>query len=196
MSASVTNPGVRGRSVRPESASVSLYGLNTPIEASDQSPWWVLHTKPRQEKALAQALAAAGVRVFLPAVRERKAYGHRRRVVHRPLFPSYLFMAGSRDEAWFAEGTRRVARVIEPPDGPALASELESIRLALAAGADLDPYPYLKAGRRVRVRTGPFKGVEGVVDVRSRVDRLIITVNALGRSVALEVDAGVLEPAD
>lgn len=167
-----------------------------PITADDCSPWWVLHTKPRQEKAVAEAFAAAGLRHFLPTVRETRIYGHRRRIVDRPLFASYVFFCGQREEAWFADGARRLAGVIEVADQRTLARELEQIRLAVRGMGVLEPYPFLTTGRAVRVRTGPFKGVEGVVDGRAGPARIVLRIAALGRAVSLEIDAGLLEPLD
>lgn len=185
--------------LRPETEVSDLNScgsLDVPIRLDAARPWRVLHTRPRQEKAVRDVLGAAGIRHFLPTVRETKIYGHRKRIVERPLFPSYVFLQGAREEAWFAVGTKRIAQVIEAPDQARLAHELEQIRRALVGRAVLDPYPFLKVGKRVRVCAGPFKGVEGVVDVRSRQDRLILKVDALGRAVGLEIDAGLLEPAD
>lgn len=185
--------------MRPEtsvSGGDSCGDFDLPIEIDALRPWRVLHTRPRQEKAVRDVLGAAGIRHFLPTIREMKVYGHRKRIVERPLFPSYVFLQGAREEAWFAVGTKRVAQVIEAPDQERLAHELEQIRRALLGRAVLDPYPFLKVGKRVRVCAGPFKGVEGVVDVRSRQDRLILKVDALGRAVGLEIDAGLLEPVD
>ena len=181
------------RRPRPEH---HLFGDEEPIQSASAGAWRVLHTKPRQEKALAETLRAADLRFYLPTVRERREYGHRWRETDRPLFPSYLFLRGSREQAWFAQGTRRVVSVIEVPDQAEFVRELEQIRRALVGRATLDPYPYLKRGRRVRVRSGPFKGVEGVVDERARPERLILKVDALGRAVSLEIDACLLEPAD
>ncbi len=174
----------------------SCDGFGGPITADAARPWRVLHTRPRQEKAVRDVLGAAGIRHFLPTIRETKIYGHRKRIVERPLFPSYVFIQGAREEAWFAVGTKRVAQVIEAPDQDCLVHELEQIRCALKGSAVLDPYPFLQCGKHVRVSGGPFKGVEGVVDVRTRQDRLILKVDALGRAVGLEIDASLLEPVD
>lgn len=184
-----------GRAMKVASVEVRA-DADEPIIALPGAAWRVLHTRPRQEKAIADVLAAAGIRHFLPTIRETKIYGHRRRIVHRPLFPSYVFLQGSKEEAWFAVGTKRITQVIEAPDQEQLAYELEQIRLALRGSAVLDPYPFLQVGKRVRVCSGPFKGVEGVVDVRARQDRLILKVEALGRAVSLEIDACLLEPVD
>jgi transcription antitermination factor NusG len=60
----------------------------------------------------------------------------------------------------------------------------------------LDPHPYLQTGVRVRVRTGPLRGVEGVVEVKPRVDRLVLQVHALGQAASLEIDPAEVEPLD
>ena len=190
----ITIADVRCATAPPKAA--VLCDLDRQIGHDPDRPWRVLHTRPRQEKAVGEVLHAAGLRHFLPTVRETKVYGHRKRVVERPLFPSYVFLQGAKEDAWFAVGTKRVAQVIDAPDQGRLVHELEQIRLALQGQGVLDPYPFLQVGRHVRVRSGPFKGVEGVVDVRRQQDRLILKVDALGRAVGLEIDAGLLEPVE
>lgn len=158
--------------------------------------WFVVHTHARQEKALAETLDARGIRRFLPLVRGVKYYGHRRRVAERPLFPSYVFLWGSLDETYFAVATKRVARVLEVTDQRRLEHELRQVRAALAGFAELDPYPYLHVGRRVRVTSGPLRGVEGLVQSRPAETRLVLGVHTLGQAVAVEIDPSLLEPAD
>ena len=192
-SAGIQTPTV---ACRASTTAPDCFGAAIPIHAEPGSPWWVLHTKPRQEKAVAEAFAAAGLRFFLPTVRETKVYGHRRRVVDRPLFASYIFFSGVREEAWFADGVRRLAGIIEVADQRTLARELEQIRLAVRGMGVLEPYPFLTTGRAVCVRSGPFKGVEGMVDGRVGPARIVLRIAALGRAVSLEIDAGLLEPVD
>ncbi len=158
-----------------------------------QSVWHVLRTRSRQEKALVATLAGVGYRTFLPLVRQVKYYGHRRRVVERPLFSSYLFLWGPIEAAYYAVGTKRVAGLIEVKDQARLEWELAQIRLALDGNAELSPYGYLKQGTRVRVTGGPFMGLEGLVDSDVRQDRLVLQVQALGQATSLEIDASLLE---
>jgi transcription antitermination factor NusG len=58
----------------------------------------------------------------------------------------------------------------------------------------LDPYPFLKEGILVEVRSGPFRGMQGWIDARLKQDRIILQVDTLGRAVSLEIDAGLLDP--
>jgi len=158
--------------------------------------WHVLHTRSRQEKAVAQMLDAAGVRCYLPLIRKVAYHGGRRRRVELPLFSSYVFLFGPLEAIYFAIESRRVVRAICAPDQDRFELELNQIRTALAGGADLDPYPYLTRGRWVRVSSGPFRGLEGLVEERLKQDRLILQVNTLGQAASLEIDASLLEPVD
>ncbi|MHC5007636.1 MAG: transcription termination/antitermination protein NusG [Planctomycetota bacterium] len=158
--------------------------------------WHVIHTRSRQEKALARTLTAAGIEHFLPLIRCARFCGHRKRFVDEPLFACYLFLRGPKEATYLAVATKRVASVINVADQQRFVQELEQIRLALDSGADLSPYPYLEVGRRARVKGGPFQGIEGLIEKFPRPDRLVLQIEALGRATCLEIDAGLLEPVD
>ncbi len=155
--------------------------------------WYVLKTRSRHEKAVARTLEAAGIEHFLPLVQSVRYCGHRKRVVREPLFSTYLFLRGPIEATYFAVSTRRVARVIPVADQQRFVHELTQIRRVVAAGGELGPYEYLSRGRRVRVTSGPFRGVEGIVEDRPRPSRLVLQIEALGRATSLEIDVGVLE---
>lgn len=158
--------------------------------------WYVLHTLPRQEKALGEGLDALGLRYYLPLLRKVTFYGHRRREALLPMFPSYLFLWGERDETFAAVETRRVARVLDVAGQGELDFELLQVRRTVEAFGSVEPYRYLTEGRRVRVVSGPMKGVEGLVESLERADRLILRVSALGQAVAVETHASLVEPID
>jgi hypothetical protein len=158
--------------------------------------WHVIHTRSRQEKAVAEVLAGSGGTPYLPLYRRVMYYGHRKRVVESPLFSCYLFLWGLREHAYPAFSAKRVAQLIAVPDQTTFISQLAQVRLVLAAGGELGPYRYLTKGRRVRVMAGPFQGVEGVVDDLLRQDRLILKIHAIGRALSLEIDASLLEPVE
>jgi transcriptional antiterminator RfaH len=167
------------------------------IFSSDRvDPWFVLRTRSRQEKVLARELNAQGVRNFLPLVRCTKYYQGRKALVEVPLFPGYLFLCGCHDDAYAADRTQRVAQIIEVRDQQTLDNELRNIHAALAARAPLDLYPYLKAGVRVEVRAGPFRGLQGVIEPGGHGGRLILQISMLGRAVAVEIEASLLDPID
>lgn len=164
------------------------------VASARDSRWHVLQTKTRQEKALAATLDAAGVSHFLPLTPRVRYHGGRRRIVQAPLFSSYLFVWGPNEAAYFAMRTKRVARFVDVPDQGRLDEELQHLRAALERGGQLDPYPFLTRGRRVRVRAGPFQGVEGLVEERTDADRLVLQIQTLGQATSLEIDADLLEP--
>lgn len=166
------------------------------VSARRSRGWHVLHTRSRQEKALAEVLGTAGIGHYLPLVRSVRYYGHRRRVVEAPLFPGYVFLEGEREDAYFAVSTRRVASIIDVPDQAELERDLAQIQRALQGGLVGEAFSYLREGRPVRVARGPFAGLEGVVDARLGDDRIVLGVRALGQATSLEIDASLLEALD
>ena len=157
--------------------------------------WFVLHTLSRQEKALAADLLAMDIVHYLPLVSQIRHYGKRKVKKQVPLFPGYLFLRGSHDQAYQADRTGRVARLIEVVDQARLDRELSNLRKAtvVAARTEFESYPYLEKGVYVEVRSGPLKGVEGMIEDRSRGGRLILQVEILGKATSLELDGALLE---
>lgn len=156
--------------------------------------WFVLHTKSRQEKAIADDLLARRIGCFLPLVRQVRYYGQRKALVDEPLFPGYVFLRGAVEQAYMADRTKRIANIIRVSDQARIDWELKSLYIALKAQAPLDPFPYLKKGIRVEVRSGPFRGLQGLIEDRTKIDRIVLQVDMLGRGVSLEVDGALLEP--
>lgn len=158
--------------------------------------WFVLRTRSRQEKILTHDLLHRGIDGFLPLVTCTKYYGDRKANVELPLFPGYVFLHGSMENAYAADRTHRVAQVIRVADQPRLDWELSNIHAALSASVPLDPYPYLRAGLRAQVREGPFRGLQGIIEDRTRRERLILNIDILGRAVSLELHGSLLELID
>ncbi len=155
--------------------------------------WFVLHTRSRQEKAIASHLAAKGIDYFLPLVPQVRYYGRRKTTVRLPLFPSYVFLLGNVEQAYEADRSKRLTRIIQVADQQLLDWELQNLRMAVDKQAPLDPHPHLQSGVRAEVRAGPFRGLQGVIEQRVRPDRLLLQVDTLGRAVSLEIDGALLE---
>jgi transcription antitermination factor NusG len=158
--------------------------------------WFVLRTRSRQEKVISRDLDARGVVNYLPLVTCTKFYGGRKARVQVPLFPGYVFLRGSLDDAYTADRTNRVAQILHVKDQHRLDWELHNIHIALDSEASLDPFPYLRAGVRVEVRSGPFRGLQGIIEDRTRRDRLILQVETLGQAVSIEIDGSLLDVID
>lgn len=159
--------------------------------------WWLLHTKPRQEKALAWDLYDRGLDYFLPLIRTTRRYGRRSTSVELPLFTGYLFAScASEHERYQALATQRVANLIEILDQSQFIRELDHVYLAVKSPRKVRLYPGLKRGRRCRVVSGSLKGVEGVVIRRAGAARVFIDVTLLGQSAVVDVDITRVEAID
>jgi transcription antitermination factor NusG len=164
------------------------------LPSDNSSVWHVLHTKSRQEKAFSEDLTMLGVPHFLPLQNQARYYGRRKIRVALPLFSGYLFVRGTREQVFKSDRAKRLVSIIPVVDQVQLNWELKNLSLALSNNAELVPYRSLQAGTRVEVRSGPFRGLQGLIEAKGQGDRLILQVQMLGRAMSFEIEASLLDP--
>ena len=150
--------------------------------------WWVLHTKPRQEKSLARQLLQAKVPFYLPLVPRRTLVRGRPLEAHVPLFPGYLFLLADRDERVVALASNRVVQSLPVHDQPRLWSDLRQVERLLSLGAPVHAEASLAPGTPVEITTGPLAGLCGTVVRCASGRRFVVRVDFIqqGASVLLE----------
>jgi transcriptional antiterminator NusG len=141
---------------------------------------------------------ARGFAVFLPKLELWSRRGGIRHRISTPMFPSYLFLRHAMDKISFIEvcKARGLVRILgERWDRLSTVpeSEIDAIQRVLRAELPVVPHPYLREGQRVRITEGPLTGVEGIL-VQSKPNKglLVLSVELLRRSIAVEVDATVV----
>ncbi len=159
-----------------------------------QRQWMVLYTRARQEKALARDLLRQEIPFYLPVVKHVSLCRGRRRTVDLPLFSGYVFLYGSEPERISSLATNRISRILLVSDPDRLVQELRQLRQLIASKAPLTVESRLVPGTRVRVRQGPFAGIECVVLTRRGETRLLVSVNFLQRGASVQIDDFLLEP--
>ena len=163
--------------------------------------WRVLWTHSNCEQLVSDQLAARGFDLFLPTVEAWRRHGGVRRLARVPLFRGYLFLRHAMDKASYLEvyKARGLVRVLGErwdrldvvPD-----AEIEAIQKLLHSGQPILPHPYLREGQRVRITHGPLADVEGIlVRANPKKGLLVVSVNLLRRSVAVQLDCTLLEAA-
>jgi len=158
--------------------------------------WWVVHTKSRNEKALAWDMVRKEISYFLPMRRKAKRTAGRTIRSLVPLFTGYVFFCGSEEQRIAVLQTNRAAGLIAVKDQDRLVSELSQIETALRSGAPLQPDKYIKEGQRCRVTGGPLAGLKGVVMKAGGRLRLLLQVDILGQATSVEIDGDLIEPID
>lgn len=159
--------------------------------------WLAVYTQPRHERTVRDHLEAKAIEVFLPIAIERSQWKDRRATLEVPAFPSYVFVRTPLHQRAPVLSTPGVVRILSFSGKPVSidAAEIEALRLCQLDGARLEPHPFAAVGERVRVRAGALEGMEGVVIRQKSGLRLVLSVSLIHQSVAVEVEAGLLEPA-
>ena len=163
---------------------------------ADDCQWMVLYTKPRQEKSLAREFLRQSVPFYLPLVKKTLQYGRRRITSHAPLFDGYLFMLGSEKQRVLSLATNRVLQILPVNDGSQLIADLRQIERLIQSNVPLTPESRIQPGANVRVRSGPFAGVEGTVLRRRGETRLLVSINFLQKGASVEIEDFLLESID
>jgi transcriptional antiterminator RfaH len=160
--------------------------------------WWVAHTRPRAEKALASDLARLSIFHYLPLYERvtRSLRTNRRSRSLVPVFSGYLFFAATEEKRSLALKTNRIVNLLTVADQAQLVAELRHIQRVLESDTSFLRRSRIQVGQWVRITAGPLAGVEGVVSHWRSSVRLYLNVNILGQSITVETPPDVVEPID
>ena len=162
----------------------------------DGSDWWALYTRHQHEKAVAEMLSAKDFEVFLPLYDSMRRWKDRKKLITLPLFPCYVFVRGGLHRRLQVVTTPGVHTILFRGEQVAIIpeSEIQAIRMAVEGDFRVEPHPFLKCGERVRVTRGSLEGVEGILVRKKNLYRLVLSVDMMAQSVAVEIDASDVEP--
>ena len=163
---------------------------------NSESPWVALVVRPRAERRVQKGLANMGLETFVAWHGVRRRWADRVKILEQNVFPGYVFCHSTFSERLTVMHQAGVERVVSFDRTPALIPDVEIAALRRAVGSQLPlgPWPYLKAGQRVRIEKGVLAGIEGTLARESAGWRVVVTVAALQRSIAVEVDRDMIAP--
>ncbi len=170
------------------------------LSASAQSGdgnWYVLYTCVHHEKKVAEQIRRRNLSSFLPVYRSVRRWKDRRKQLELALFPGYVFVRMSLQHKLKVLDLPGVVSFVSFNGKPAVlpAEEIEALRDRLSRDQRVEPHPYLRTGRRVRVRRGALEGLEGIVVRRKDRCRIVFSIDLIQRSLAIEVDEADLQAA-
>ena len=162
--------------------------------------WYAIWTRSNCERLVAQQLAANGFSPFLPETRIRSIRRGKTAIVRAPMFSGYLFVRQAMDKARYINmlTVRGIVRILE--DGwtrltPIPDADIDAIQRIVEADVPVFAYPHLSIGERVSIVDGPLAGLEGVfVPDKTSKGSFVISIDLLGRSVAVEIDRAAVVP--
>src|SRR5271166_4373849 len=159
--------------------------------------WYALYTCPRHERCVAQQIEQRSIACFLPLYRSVRRWKDRRKELELALFPGYVFVRMSIENRLQVLQVPGVVRLVSFNGQPAAlpAQQIEALQDQLSGATRTEPHPFLRKGRRVRVRSGPMQGLEGIIVRRKDCCRVVFSIDLIMRSVAVEVDEADLEAA-
>ncbi len=157
--------------------------------------WYALYTKPRHEFKAEEQLNGCGIEYFLPKITRLKQWSDRKKKVTEPLFSGYIFIRGNEKDRLLALEQYAIVRSIFFEGAPAIVPDwqIENLQKMLESGSDIEVTEQLNVGTKVKIISGPFKDVEGIVyETPNQEQMLAITIDLLRRSVIVKIPANSL----
>ena len=177
-------------------ATMSTLALSSvPSDTLVLPEWFAVYVMPRHEKRIAEHFRVRQIEHFLPLYQARRNWKDGSKVtLQLPLFPNYIFVQTPRHRRVRALEVPGVLSIVGKRDASVISDEyIDSLRKTVKFG-NVEPHPYLSAGALVRVKSGIMAGVQGIVLRKKASFRVVLSLELIMRSVAVEVDIDDLEP--
>ena len=151
--------------------------------------WLVCHTKPRCEKKFAALMKAEQFEHYLALIQSVRRYAQQTKKFTKPLFPGYVFCRFDVDRRLRVVTSPNITSIVGvgKKPFPVADEEIQAIQTMVASGLPLEPWKYLEVGQRVRIEGGSLEGLTGILVQEKNSLRVVVNVNLLRRSVAVEI---------
>lgn len=155
--------------------------------------WFVAHTRPRCEKKLQHYLDREALHHVLPTIKKVHKYKGKTVAFEKPLFPGYIFLNMHPLKRQTVYQSDYVANLLNVPNQEEFYKQLGDILEAVDSGYEIQLAPEIGVGKRVMIRSGPMRGIEGWVEERYGVSTVLLRLDFIGQAAAMKMDADILE---
>lgn len=174
----------------------SISQTDIDVDLLVQPYWYALHTRSRHEKVARDQLTAKGITNLLPLWRKRSVWKDRVKMIDEPLFRGYMFGYFALQNKIDVLQSVGIVRIVSISGKPIAVPEeqIQAVKTMIEQRMPYDPHPFLQEGMRVRVKNGVLAGAEGILIAKKQHYRLVISVDLIQQSVAVDIDSAAVEP--
>lgn len=160
-----------------------------PAQSCGVPEWFAIYVMPRHEKRVGEHLQVRQIEYFLPLYEARRKWRDGSKVtLQLPLFPSYVFVRALRSQRGRALEIPGVLSAVGKRESSIISETyIDSLRKAVNLGK-VEPHPYLATGAFVCIRSGALAGLQGMVVRQKSGCRVVLSLELIRSSVAVEVD--------
>ena len=176
------------------SSGEQIWQTSSPVPVAEvaQSKWYAVQTRARHEKVVAERLQEQGLTAFLPLIATVHRWSDRQKKVELPLFSCYVFvrMVPRNEERVRVHRVNGVFGIVgvRGEGIPIPDEQIQAVRTLVSEKLPWSFHPFLKIGQRVRIRGGSMDGVEGVLVARNGDRTLVVSIDAIQRSLAVRIE--------
>lgn len=155
--------------------------------------WFVAHTRSRCEKKVVDFCDRNEIETTLPQYRSVRKYRGKTVTFEKPLFPGYVFLRMETEQRAKVAQNDMVANVLDVPVQAEFEAQLSAVMQAVSTEYEVRLAPTIQAGARVRIRSGPLRGLEGFVEERRGLVEVHLRLDFIAQAAAVRMEADMLE---
>jgi len=159
----------------------------------NQLLWYVAHTRPRCEKKLLQFCERENLHARLLCYQSAHKYRGKTVVFKKPLFPGYVFLQMPADKRRLVLQNDHLANLLDVSDQVLFVRQLDEVLRALETDLEIRLAPTIGEGMRVKIKSGPLRGVEGWVEKRHGMNTVLLRMDFISQAAAVKLEASQLE---
>jgi transcription antitermination factor NusG len=163
---------------------------------TEKANWYVVYTKYRSEKKIANDISTLGFECYLPTYKTLRMWGKRKKKLELPLFPCYLFVRTTLQRRKVILSVKNVFKFVSFEKSPTIVSDedIANIKTALnLESADIREEDFhFSRGTKVRINSGQFCGLEGIITDQNN-NRLVVSIDGLQKAFSLNITAKIAQ---
>ena len=168
---------------------------NNTIKKESEEKWYALYTRPRAEKLVYKRLVDIGIETFLPIQKTLRQWSDRKKIVEKPLIPSYIFVKTKSKFFPTVYNTDGVVSFIRFEGKPVCVTqrEIDNLRLLVDSNADIElSSEKFEKGEQVKVTTGPLNGLTGELISSGDKKKVLVRIESLDKNIVVTIHTAFL----
>lgn len=163
--------------------------------SNNSDNWYIAYTHNRCEKKVNQKARELGLESYLPLQLQVRQWSDRIKKIEVPLFPNYIFLKSDVERIYQFRQIKEIVNLVyfNKKLATIKASQIDTIKKLLKEKSNIITEPRLyKIGSKVKIKQGPFVGVEGLLVKKNNQNRFLIQIETLGQSIFVDVPPSYL----
>jgi len=172
-----------------------LEGTHIKPKKTVENKWYAIYTNPRAEKLVYQRLIEEEIETFLPLQKTFRVWSDRKKLVEKPLLPSYIFVNTTPKHFPQLHKIKGIVKLVSFEGKPVSIpkNQIDNLRLLVNSDARIEvTSENFAQGDNVEVVSGSLVGLTGELIRIGSHNRVVIRIDRLDQNLVVKIPKAFL----